>query len=55
MLLAATTLRPQIVADAASLTLTNVNNLYSGNLIIETNDSFTFHVLSDTARTSNIP
>src|SRR5438105_380603 len=52
-LLAVTALRAQIVNDGATNTLSNVTNVFPGNVIVGTNGSFTLLVLSDNSLVTN--
>src|SRR5689334_21610198 len=52
-LLAATSLRAQIVADGATNTLSNVTNTFTGDVTVGTNGSFTLLILSDNALLTN--
>ena len=49
MLIAASPLHAQIVADGATNTLSNATNTFTGDVIVGTNGSFTLLILSDNA------
>src|SRR5580765_6359747 len=53
MVLAATPLRSQIVADGATNTLSNTTNSVPGDVIVGTNGSFTLLIISDNALLTN--
>ena len=53
-LLAASTLRAQIVADGATNTSSNVTTNITGDVTVGTNGSFTLLVLSDNALLTNL-
>src|SRR2546430_108675 len=53
MLVAAPTLRGQVVADGATNTLSNVTNNFTGDVTVGMNRSFTLLVISDNALLTN--